>query len=146
MFNYIFKIIFSPQKIKEVPFYNINIGFIILFFFWFSPIFRNLTIYGFFIKSFFLISLIFINNVIRAFFYDITDFRKIFPYYILSSSPLLFLGFFSILSNYSIYYYFIFPFIWMELLKMKIDILNKNYYSIIFGISIDTLVYLMLWR
>jgi hypothetical protein len=29
---------------------------------------------------------------------------------------------------------------------MKIDILNKNYYSIIFGISIDTLVYLMLWR
>ncbi|KAF2956024.1 hypothetical protein [Marinitoga sp. 38H-ov] len=146
MLNYIFKIIFSPRKVKSAPFYNIYVGIIILLFFWFSPLFSNLTIYGFFKKTLLIVSLIFVNNGIRTSFYDIKDFRNVFPYYILSSSPLLFIGFFSILIKYSFHYYFILPFIWMELLKIRIDIMHKKYFAIIFGIIIDTLVYLLLWR
>ncbi|KLO23953.1 MULTISPECIES: hypothetical protein [unclassified Marinitoga] len=141
MFNNIFKIIFLPHKIKTVHYDTIFVGIIILFYFWFSPMFRYASLYTFFVKSIFLIFFIFINNVLRAFFYPIKYFRIIFPYYMLSLSPLLLLGFFSFFN-----YYFLVPFLWIELLKGYKDFKNKNYISLFIGTIIDTFIYILLWR
>ncbi|SHE74536.1 hypothetical protein SAMN02745164_01057 [Marinitoga hydrogenitolerans DSM 16785] len=141
MFNNIFKIIFSPHKIREVKYDTIFIGIIILFYFWFSPLFKYIPLYEFFIKSIILVFFIFTNNVLRAFFYPLKTFRIIFPYYMLSLSPILLLGFFSFFN-----FYYIFPFIWTELLKGYRDIKNKNIYALIIGTFIDTIIYILLWR
>jgi hypothetical protein len=141
MFYNIFKIIFTPKKISTIKYDTIFIGFIILFYFWFSPFFRNLTLYAFFIKSILLLFFIFFSNVIRAFFHPIEKFRDIFPYYMLSLSPLLLIGFFSFLK-----FFLVIPFIWIELLKGYKDLSEKNLTALIVGTILDLIFYIMLWR
>ncbi|WGS65382.1 hypothetical protein [Marinitoga aeolica] len=141
MFNNIFKILFLPHKIKNIKYDTIFIGFIILFYFWFSPFFKYISLYAFILKSIVLIFFIFINNVLRSFFYSINDFRIIFPYYMLSLSPILLLGFFSFFN-----YYLVIPLIWIELLKGYKDFKNKNFYALVIGTFIDILIYIILWR
>ncbi|GAB6188351.1 hypothetical protein JCM30566_00900 [Marinitoga arctica] len=141
MFNNIFKILFTPHKIKNIKYDTIFIGVIILFYFWFSPLFKYISLHTFFIKSIILIFFIFTNNVLRAFFYPIRDFRVIYPYYMLSLSPILLIGFFSFFK-----YYFFIPIIWIELLKGYKDFNNKNFQSLIFGTIIDFTTYILLWR
>lgn len=141
MFYNIFKILFTPHKIKTTRYDTIFIGIIILFFFWFSPSFKYISLQTFFIKSLILVFFIFTNNILRAFFYPIRDFRIIFPYYMLSLSPILMIGFFSFLK-----YYFLIPLIWIELLKGYKDIKNKNFQALILGTIIDSITYILIWR
>ncbi|AEX84962.1 hypothetical protein XO10_02665 [Marinitoga sp. 1135] len=140
MLENIFKIIFTPHRIKNVKYENIFVGIITFIFLSYFLLIRNFSYYISLKKIFFLFLFLFVNNAIRAFLYPIEEFRKIFPYYILTSAVFLMMGFFSFYNNF--YYY---PFIWYEILKGVKDINEKRFYALIVGIVIDILLYYIIW-